>query len=177
MLALALETYCDLYQGRGGAAWQRLSEQWAAVETSHILHWQFLRIFGLQVRALAAIAASREQPHAEAVLLAAAERDAAQLDLDAESRRDSAAGAALIRACIAARTGDRSQMLSQLEVAIAGFEATGMVLHAACARRRKGELLAGTLGNALIAEADRVMLDHSIVHPRQWTAMYAPGCF
>jgi tetratricopeptide (TPR) repeat protein len=177
MLALALETYCDLYQGRGGAAWQRLSEQWAAVETSHILHWQFLRIFGLQVRALAAIAASREQPHAEAVLLAAAERDAAQLDLDAESRRDSAAGAALIRACIAARTGDRSQMLSQLEVAIAGFEATGMVLHAACARRRKGELLAGTLGNALIAEADRVMLDHSIVHPRQWTAMYAPGFF
>ncbi|MBL9103339.1 MAG: protein kinase [Myxococcales bacterium] len=175
MLALALETYCDLYQGRGGAAWQRLSEQWAAVETSHILHWQFLRIFGLQVRALAAVAASREQPHAEAVLLAAAERDASQLDLDAESRRDSAAGAALIRACIAFRTGDRSQALSALDLAIAGYEATDMKIHAACARRRKGELTGGHPGAAMVAEADRVMIDHSIANPRQWTAMYAPG--
>jgi serine/threonine protein kinase len=175
MLALALETYCDLYQGRGGAAWQRLSEQWAAVETSHILHWQFLRIFGLQARALAAVAASREQPHAEAVLLAAAERDAQQLDLDAESRRDSAAGAALIRACIAIRTGDRAGALTQLDHAIAGFDATGMNLHAACARRRKGELTGGQPGAAMIAEADRVMIEQSIANPRQWTAMYAPG--
>ncbi|MBA3549927.1 MAG: protein kinase, partial [Nannocystis sp.] len=67
MLALVLETFCDLYEGHSGGAWQRLSEQWAAVEASHILHWQFLRIFGLQVRAAAALAASREQPHAEAV--------------------------------------------------------------------------------------------------------------
>ncbi len=175
MLALALETYCDLYQGRGGAAWQRLSEQWAAVESSHILHWQFLRIFGLQVRALAAVAASREQPHAEAVLIAAAERDAAQLDLDAESRRDSAAGAALIRACIAVRIGDRNQALAQLDLAIAGFEATHMKLYAACARRRKGELTGGQPGAAMVAEADRTMIENSIVNPRQWTAMYAPG--
>jgi serine/threonine protein kinase/tetratricopeptide (TPR) repeat protein len=175
MLALALETYCDLYQGRGGAAWQRLSEQWAAVESSHILHWQFLRIFGLQVRALAAIAASREQPHAEAVLIAAAERDATQLDLDAESRRDSAAGAALIRACIAVRTGDRNQALAQLDLAISGFEATHMKLQAACARRRKGELTGGQPGLAMVAEADRTMFENSIVNPRQWTAMYAPG--
>jgi hypothetical protein len=105
MLALVIETFCDLYEGRSGGAWQRLSEQWAAVEGSHILHWQFLRIFGLQLRAAAALAAAREQPHAEAVLLAAAERDASQLDLDGENRRDSAAAAALIRAGIAARTG------------------------------------------------------------------------
>jgi len=175
MLALVLETYCDLYEGRSGGAWQRLSEQWAAVEASHILHWQFLRIFGLQVRAAAALAASREQPHAETVLLAAAERDAAQLDLDAETRRDSAAAAAMIRAGIAARTGARAQAIAHLDAAIAGFEAAHMVLHAACARRRKGECVGGLAGTALVAEADRTMVDLSIVRPRQWAAIYAPG--
>jgi len=175
MLALVIETFCDLYEGRSGGAWQRLSEQWAAVEGSHILHWQTLRIFGLQLRAAAALAASHEQPHAEAVLLAAAERDASQLDLDGESRRDSAAAAALIRAGIAARTGARAQAIAHLDAAITGFEAAHMVLHAACARRRKGESIGGPAGAALIAEADRTMVDHAIVRPRQWAAIYAPG--
>ncbi len=175
MLALVLETFCDLYEGHSGRAWQRLSEQWAAVEASHILHWQFLRIFGLQVRAAAALATCREQPHADAVLLAAAQRDAAQLDLDAEHRRDSSGAAALIRAGIAAYTGARAQALLHLDVAIAGFEAAQMVVYAACARRRKGELIGGPAGAALIAEADRTMVDHAIGRPRQWTAIYAPG--
>ena len=175
MLALVIETFCDLYEGRSGGAWQRLSEQWAAVEGSHILHWQFLRIFGLQLRAAAALAAAREQPHAEAVLLAAAERDASQLDLDGENRRDSAAAAALIRAGIAARTGNRTHAVTHLDQAIAGFDAAHMALHAACARRRKGECIGGLAGAALIAEADRTMVDHAIVRPRQWAAIYAPG--
>jgi serine/threonine protein kinase len=175
MLALVLETFCDLYEGHSGGAWKRLSEQWAAVEASHILHWQFLRIFGLQVRAAAALAASREQPHAEAVLLAAAERDAAQLDLDAEHRRDSSAAAALIRAGIAARTGARTQAIAHLDVAIVGFEAAQMIVHAACALRRKGECVGGVAGAAMIAEADRTMVDHAIARPRQWAAIYAPG--
>ncbi len=175
MLALVIETFCDLYEGRSGGAWQRLSEQWAAVETSHILHWQLIRIFGLQLRAAAALAASREQPHAEAVLLAAAERDASQLDLDGEARRDSTAAASLIRAGIAARTGARAQAVVHLDLAIAGFDAAHMVLHAACARRRKGECIGGLAGAALIAEADRTMVDHAIVRPRQWVAVYAPG--
>ncbi len=114
------------------------------------------RIFGLQLRAAAALAAAREQPHAEAVLLAAAERDASQLDLDGESRRDSAAAAALIRAGIAARSGARPQALAHLDRAIAGFDAAHMALHAACARRRKGELL-GPAGVPLVAEADAFM--------------------
>jgi hypothetical protein len=175
MLALVIETFCDLYEGRSGEAWQRLSEQWAAVEGSHILHWQFLRIFGLQLRAAAALAASREQPHAEAVLLAAAERDAGQLEQDGASRPDSAAAAALIRAGIAARTGTPAQVIVHLDIAIAGFEAAHMVLHAACARRRKGEVIGGPAGAALVAEADRTMIDHAIVRPRQWAAVYAPG--
>ncbi len=175
MLALVIETFCDLYVGNSGGAWQRLSEHWAAVEDSHILHWQFLRIVGTQVRAGAALAASREQPHAAGVLLAAAERDAAQLELDGETRRDSAAAAALIRAGIAVRTGSRAQALAFLDQAIAGFEASNMVVHAACARRRMGECLGGQAGAALIAEADRAMLDQAIVQPRRWAAIYAPG--
>ena len=171
MLALVVETSCDMYQGQGGAAWQRLSEHWAAVEGSYILGWQFQRIFGLHARALAAIAAAREQPHNAGVLLASAERDAAQLDQDRAQRPDSGAAAALIRAGIAAQQGDLQQALARLDVAAVGFDAADMRLHAACARRRKGELL-GPAGAPLVAEADAFMASQAIVRPAQWSAMY-----
>jgi hypothetical protein len=171
MQALVLETACDLYEGQGGSAWQRLAENWVAVENSYILGWQGQRIVFLHARALAAIAAAREQPHNAGVLLAAAERDAAQLDEDRALRPDSAAAAALIRAGVAAQNGDIAQALVRLEAAAAGFETAGMRLHAACARRRRGELL-GPSGAPLITQADQFMASQGIRRPGQWSAMY-----
>src|SRR5690606_4759705 len=144
---------------------------WVAVENSYILGWQGQRIVFLHARALAAIAAAREQPHNAGVLLAAAERDAAQLDEDRALRPDSAAAAALIRAGVAAQQGDVAQALVRLEAAAAGFETAGMRLHAACARRRRGELL-GPGGAQLIAQADQFMASQAIRRPGQWSAMY-----
>ncbi|WP_434415583.1 protein kinase domain-containing protein [Nannocystis pusilla] len=171
MLALILETSCDLYQGQGGSAWQRLAENWVAVENSYILGWQGQRILFLHARGLAAIAAAREQPHNAGVLLAAAERDAAQLEEDRALRHDSVAMAALIRAGIAAQNGDIQQALVRLEAAAASFDTADMPVHAACARRRRGELL-GPSGATLIAQADQYLASRAILRPAQWSAMY-----
>lgn len=171
MLALILETSCDLYQGQGGSAWQRLAESWVAVENSYIFGWQGQRILFLHARGLAAVAAAREQPHNAGVLLAAAERDAAQLEEDRALRHDSVAMAALIRAGIAAQNGDIQQALVRLEAAAASFDTADMPVHAACARRRRGELL-GPSGATLIAQADQYLASRAILRPAQWSAMY-----
>jgi hypothetical protein len=71
--------------------------------------------------------------------------------------------------------GQPEAALRELEEAIAGFTEAEMKLHAACARRRKGELLGGDRGLALIAEADAAMEAQGIRKPQQWADMYAPG--
>ncbi len=157
--------------GQGGAAWQRLAENWVAVENSYILGWQGQRIVFLHARALAAIAAAREQPHNAGVLLAAAERDAAQLEEDRALRYDSVAMAALIRAGIAAQNNDIPQALVRLGAAAASFDTADMRIHAACARRRRGELM-GPGGAQLIAQADQFLASQAIRRPAQWSAMY-----
>ncbi|MCA9694922.1 MAG: AAA family ATPase, partial [Myxococcales bacterium] len=62
MLALVLLAYCDIYEGRPGDAHRRIEDAWPQLAASQILGWQFLRIFGLQARAGAAIAAARAEP-------------------------------------------------------------------------------------------------------------------
>ena len=79
--------------------------------------------------------------------------------------------AALIRAGIAAQVGDVQQAIARLDLAASGFDAADMRLHAACARRRKGELL-GPAGAPLVAEADAFMASQAIARPAQWSAMY-----
>ena len=57
----------------------------------------------------------------------------------------------------------------------AQFTATDMALHAAVARRRRGELLGGVQGAALLAEADAWMTGQAIRNPSRMAAMLAPG--
>ncbi|MCA9661629.1 MAG: AAA family ATPase, partial [Myxococcales bacterium] len=175
LLALAVETLCDLYVGRPLAAWNRLAERWPAVEDSLILGWQFLRIFALQLRSSAAIAAANATPGETRRLLEAASEAADELQRHAGDRDDGRATVAAIRAGIAATHGDRRQTLDQLERAISGFEAAGMRMSAACALRRLGEALAGDIGAAKIAEADAALKRQGIVDPARWTRVLLPG--
>ena len=52
-----------------------------------------------------------------------------------------------------------------------------MMLHVAAARRRRGELIGGTEGHALIEDADRRMNAQGIVNPARFAAMLIPGAF
>jgi hypothetical protein len=50
-----------------------------------------------------------------------------------------------------------------------------MGLHAACARRRLGEVLGGHAGRDLLAEADAWMAGQQIKNPGRMAAVLAPG--
>ncbi len=176
LLALAIEALCDLYQRRPMAAWNRLQAQWSALESSHILSWQFLRIFALQLRANVALAAANATPIEARRLLAAAESTADELDRHAGERDDGAAAVAAIRAGISATHGNRRLTLRHLDAAIEGFDAAGMTVNAAYARRRKGELLgAEDGGEALIDEADATLRSQSVADTIRWTSVVLPG--
>ena len=59
--------------------------------------------------------------------------------------------------------------------AIAGYEKLEMVLHAAAARRRKGELLGGAEGERLATAADAAIRERGILDPIRWLALVAPA--
>ncbi len=95
--------------------------------------------------------------------------------LEKEATRCAAASAALLRASLAAARGRPEDALGPLEAAAQGFDAAEMALHAACARRRKGQLLGGDEGQALIAAADEALRSQGIRAPARWAALYVPG--
>ncbi len=53
--------------------------------------------------------------------------------------------------------------------------AADMALHAACARRRQGEVLGGEAGRGLVARADAWMTEQKIRNPERMAAMLAPA--
>jgi hypothetical protein len=71
--------------------------------------------------------------------------------------------------------GAPERSAARLEEALRGFDAIGMQLHAACARRRLGAPRGGSEGEELIAEADRFMREQAIPRTERFAAMYAPG--
>jgi eukaryotic-like serine/threonine-protein kinase len=83
--------------------------------------------------------------------------------------------AQLIHAGAAALSGRADDAVTLLSIAEAGFESTDMLLYAAAARRRKGELMAGEEGRTLIAAADAWMAGQHIQNPERLAAMLAPG--
>lgn len=81
----------------------------------------------------------------------------------------------LIRAGAAVTRGRVEDAVRLLASAEAGFVAADMALHAAVARRRRGELVGGDEGRALADAADAWMGGQSIRNPARITAMLAPG--
>ena len=71
--------------------------------------------------------------------------------------------------------GDASRAVPLLESAETGLAAAEMALHAAAARRRRGELIGGETGRALVCAAEAWMAGQGIKSPERMTAMLAPG--
>jgi serine/threonine protein kinase len=172
--ALYGETQYALYAGEALAARERLARAWPALASTTILRIQFLRILITLLRGSTAVAAAQACQGEEAKrLLRAAEDDASRLAKERTGWADAAAS--LLRACILGGRGRPGEAVRQLEAAIQGFDAAEMALHAACARRRKGQLLGGEEGRALIAAADARMREQGIKNPARWAALYTPG--
>jgi len=83
--------------------------------------------------------------------------------------------ALLVQAGAAATRGEAARAQGRLESAEARFMGADMPLHAAVARRRRGELMGGEAGGQLVAAADAWMSGQEIMNPTRMTQMLAPG--
>jgi hypothetical protein len=133
----------------------------------------YIRGLDTRARRRLALAGQASDVDEAATLLRGAERHARAM-LGQKTRWGDAL-AHLLRAGAAATRGDHDRSLRLLESAEAGFAAADMALHAAAARRRRGELLGGDTGRALVTTADAWMAQQSIKRPERMTAMLAPG--
>lgn len=81
----------------------------------------------------------------------------------------------LIHAGVAACRGETASAIALLTSAEAGFEAAAMQLYAAVARYRRGQLIGGVQGRALIEAAEAWMTNQNIKNSTRVAAMLAPG--
>jgi hypothetical protein len=132
-------------------------------------------IRGLDTRArrrLAAAAASTSPAERDALLRGAEGHAKTMLG---ERTRWGDPLALLLRAGVATTRGETEPALRLLESAEFGFTAADMALHAAAARRRRGELMGGDAGAELISGSDTWMTAQGIKAPERMTAVLAPG--
>ncbi|MFO0589796.1 MAG: AAA family ATPase [Polyangiaceae bacterium] len=95
--------------------------------------------------------------------------------LDRQGTRHADLLASLLRAELASADGDRGGARALLEGAQVLADSLGMRLVSATARRRRGELLGGDAGRALVGEADVWMRAQGIVRPDRMASVIAPG--
>lgn len=162
----------DLYMGDAPTAWSRINKSWPALAKSFVLRSQEIRVFLVHLHARSALAAAAADADSKP-LLTVAQNDARRLEH--EKVPWAAALAGLIRAGVAVTRGDIALGATLLVDAIEGLEAVDMLLYAAAARRRLGELKRSPDGDALIQEADSWMNSQQIHSPSRMTGMLAPG--
>ncbi|WP_159396694.1 serine/threonine-protein kinase PknK [Sorangium cellulosum] len=167
----------DVYAGAPLAAWRRINDRWRKIAWSFLPRFQYYRALIHHLRASAALEAAAREGAGDArlaeALRRAAERDARRLAREGAPWIDPMAMS--LRAAIAAQRGQTAAALSLLEAAGAAFDACEMALFAACTRRRRGQLLGGEEGRALIQAADAWMAGRGIKNPARMAAIFAPG--
>jgi hypothetical protein len=162
-----------LYTGDGSGAHALMSRRWGPLADSLLVRIQMVRVEGNLLRSRCALAAAAADAPDRAGLLKLAERAARRVGREEIPGAGPAARLALAGAY--ALRDDPAAAVPHLEAAVAGFDAVGMALHAAVARRRLGELLGGSGGQELVAGADSWMSGRGIRNPARWAAMLAPG--
>lgn len=170
-------TQIELYTGDGLIAWKHLNGQWRDIESSMLWRVQALRIEALFLRGRTALAAALNSQNSAAAArqyLRTAEQSAARIEK--EKMRWAAPLALLIRAGIASFRQQTTRSATMLyATAEKTLEDADMWLHAAAARRRRGQFSTGTLSRKLIAEADEWMTQQRIIRPDRIMQMLAPA--
>jgi hypothetical protein len=161
-----------LYRGDGARVRALFAEQGRALRRSLVLRAQLARIevFYLQGRAAVAVAAAGPEAR---VPLDHALRQARRLR--GEQARWAEPLAALVEAGVLSVRGQSDHALARLAQAEAGAAEVHLGLHAAAARRRRGELLGGSDGEALVASAESAMRSQDVRDPARMAGLLAPG--
>jgi tetratricopeptide (TPR) repeat protein len=167
-----------LYCGRGVEAWRWINDHWPRLKRSLLLRIQAVRIESQYLLGRSALAAAIDPQWSAAEcrrVIRCAARCARRLRR--EGARWAAPLAALLDAGVSTARDDVARAVRDLERAEQGFGEVHMALHAAIARRRRGELLGGAEGAALVEAANGWMRAQGIVRPDGIVDMLAPGRF
>jgi len=171
-----LYSHCtaDLYAGRAGLVAERIDHSWTELSRSMLLRVQFVRLSLFDVRARARLAAAYASgSEAErARLLDAAEKNGRRIAR--EKMAWSNPLAEIVAACAAATRGDLERAEAGFAAAAEASDAADMALHAAVARRRRGHLLGGEEGRALVVAADDWMRAQKVANPERFADLLAP---
>lgn len=164
------ETQARLYAGDATGSMAQLREVWGRLRWAVFLQIPLGRfmLFDARARSALALGIERRDPR----LLNEAERFATRL---ARAEVTGSVGCAeLIRGRLAAARGDFDAAQALMARAADRFTEADMGMHRAATDRRRGELLGGSEGAALVASATAWMLEHGARNPERATAMLAP---
>jgi hypothetical protein len=181
LVARGLQALCDAYEG-DFKGWDRINQTGERLQGTYFAMYLQLQCQYHWVRGLVALSLADKHPDREK-LLACAEQDAEALE-HPRSRdgrlldiRYWTPHAKLMRAGIAASNGDRTAALRFLEEPLQKItvsEETSRVL-VACTRRRRGQLLGGEQGAALVEQAEADLNRIGVVNISRFCALLVPG--
>jgi hypothetical protein len=164
----------ELHTGDAAAALSRMRDGWRELERAFVLDIQICREEAHFVRGRAALCRALQLgPGAGRPLLRAAARDAARLYRERVPYITAIAD--LLAAGIAAARGDLDASAALLGRALAGFDASGLALHAAVARLRLAQLVGGSEAESLRAGALAYAAREGVTAVAAVTAHLAPG--
>jgi tetratricopeptide (TPR) repeat protein len=167
--ALVSRVDCDLYAGDAEAGIARLDAAWPALERSMSLRNVGMMILSVDARARLLLAGGGNDARARERL----RRDVARLRVNPSPL--AGALAALLDAGIALSGGDADGARRLFVDAEAACERMDLALHAACARRRRGQIEGGDEGARLVAEADEQLRAQGIARPERWARTIVPA--
>ena len=164
-----------LYVRSARTGWDFVTSRWGPLSRSLILRIQVFRIEATHLRARIALAAATQASGEMEIerLIRSARKDARRLAR--ERTRWAHAFSQLVRAGLSGIRGRFDEALNLLASAEDAFEATDMALYAAAVRRRRGQIIGGAEGSALMRAADDWMQSQKIKNPERITAMLVPG--
>jgi serine/threonine protein kinase/tetratricopeptide (TPR) repeat protein len=160
----------DMYEGRFHEVWTQLRRRWRQIDRAMLLRIQSLRIELRFMLARAALGSLAQGSRTDKLRVAAAAAKA----LDKEGADWATALAHLVRAGLARAVGEQHDAIDALRLSIPALDGCDMALHAAVARRRLGEHIAGTEGASLIAECDEFLANEGVVAPDKIIALTLP---
>ena len=173
-LILLADLSLALYEGQPARGVLLAAQQWSALQKSQLLRMK--TAFGLMsyYRAACALAAARQRSTDVAEGLEIARRTAGLLS---KSRLPHLHGwAAVLGAGLACETQRPARAAELLQAATVTFDAAGLKLYSASARRRQGQLIGGEAGRALVIAGEAVMHSQGVIDVEATTEMLAPGC-
>jgi hypothetical protein len=160
------------YRGRGQVAHREMEVDFARIRAAQFLRVHMMRVCTTFERALCAIAAA-EDGGDRTRLVALAERCAK--DLLGDGPDYAAPMGHHVLGCLFSLCGQPERALTELDAAISGLTRVDMGYLASCARARRGALVGGETGRALVNASREQLVGQGIVNVERCLDMSAPG--